>query len=491
MIRVRNTLIALAVIGLLSGLMAVDRRRSNREAVSEFGRYRGYTRQAYDGSRRISHYLTLANGTRLAYDLYLPTKDGILADTPLPVLFKYTPYGRTWTIFDKDGTNNLTRLTPLPWYLHPLLRLRARFAKDGNLLDHLWRTKWLSAMVKSGYAVVVVERPGTGASFGRLDFTPHTSARETDEILNWIAAQNWSDGKIGMFGDSIQAQIQLQAASTANPHLKAILPATTWMDSYGALMFPGGVRNTAFIEFYVRANRAFDFLSTPVDEDRDGALLAEARAERRGAGLADYVENTPTDAFRDDVTAQGRNYWEEYMSLYPLMARINRSGVPVYLINGWYDICTRDDFLIYANLTTPKRLLVRPVDHSQIEAPGRDIDYGAEAHRWFDYWLKGLENGVMDEHPVHYFLQGAGVSDAWQSADGWPPKNVEGVRYYFGPGRNGGTASVNDGTLVPSLPAVSDGLDAYTVDYRTTSGSRPRWSAPASPHRYPNMRVND
>ena len=97
------------------------------------------------------------------------------------------------------------------------------------------------------------------------------------------------------------------------------------------------------------------------------------------------------------------------------MDRINRSGVPVYLINGWYDIYARDNFLIYANLTVPKRLLVRPTDHAGIESPGPDIDYGAEAHRWFDYWLKGIDNGIMDEPPIHYYLQGADKAQAWQS----------------------------------------------------------------------------
>src|SRR5512138_3222933 len=126
------------------------------------------------------------------------------------------------------------------------------------------RTEWLGEMLSSGYVVVVVDRPGTGASFGRLSQDPAAGAREANEILNWIAAQPWSDGKIGMFGDSIQAQIQFQAASAGNQHLKAILPATTWMDNYSAVMFPGGVLDTAMASFYVRANKAFDALATPV-----------------------------------------------------------------------------------------------------------------------------------------------------------------------------------------------------------------------------------
>jgi predicted acyl esterase len=84
-----------------------------------------------------------------------------------------------------------------------------------------------------------------------------------------------------MFGDSIQAQIQFRGASTGNPHLKAILPATTWMDNYSAVLFPGGILNTTFTKFYGPVNKAFDAMATPVDQDKDGTLLAQARAERQ------------------------------------------------------------------------------------------------------------------------------------------------------------------------------------------------------------------
>jgi putative CocE/NonD family hydrolase len=467
--------VSLAVLLVLSFPNALSQRRARGERVSRFGEYRGYAAETYNGSQRTSKYLTLKDGTRLAYDLYLPARDRVPAAGPLPVLFKYTPYGRTWTVFDKNGNNNLAKLMPLPWYYNVLLKARVRLAPHGNLLDHLWRTKWLGRMVTSGYAVVVVERPGTGASFGKLNFAPDRAVKETDEILNWIAAQPWSDGHIGMFGDSIQAQVQFQAAATGNPHLKAILPATTWMDSYG-LMFPGGVRNIAFLDFYVRANRAFDALATPVDEDTDGALLARAREERGGAGLAGYVEGLPRVVFRDAN-------WERSNTLYPLLASINRAGVPVYLIDGWYDICDRDDFVIYANLSAPKRLLVRPVDHSEIESPGPDVDFGAEAHRWFDYWLKGIKNGIMDEPPIHYYVQRADKTAAWRSADVWPLRQAETVRYYLGREKSG--------VLTQSPPASGDTADVYTVDYTTTSGDKPRWSAPASAHKYPNMRSND
>ena len=72
---------------------------------------------------------------------------------------------------------------------------------------------------------------------------------------------------------------------------------------------------------------------------------------------------------------------------------------------------------------------MRPVDHSEIESPGPDVDYGAEVHRWFDYWLKGIDNGIMAKPPIHYYVQGADKAAAWKSAAEWPSKEQQTARY--------------------------------------------------------------
>ncbi len=484
--------IILGIIVLLLVVILFNHKKDNTTKVSSFGQYQGYSPAIFDGYQRTSGFLTLSDGTRLAYDLYLPTKKGVPAQEPLPVLLKYTPYGRAWAAFDEAGNFNLARLMDMPWYGSPMMKIRTLLVSNGNVLDHVWRTKWLGDMIKAGYAAVVVDRPGSGASFGQFNNDPGLGAKESDEILNWIAAQKWSDSNIGMFGDSIQAQIQFVAASTGNPHLKAILPATTWMDAYSAMLFPGGIQDTAFANFYARANQAFDLMAVPVDQDKDGALLAQAREERKNITLADVsVKNQDTKPFRDALTTGRQNYYERYYSLYPLLDKINQAGVPFYLIDGWYDICDRDDLLIYANLHTPKRLLVRPVDHSEIESPGPDVDYGAEAHRWFDYWLKGIDNGIMTEPPIHYYVQGVDKTTAWKTATQWPPEDQEVVRYYLAAGKSNPSISTNNGELTSVAPDGDTSTDTYTVDYTTTTGSKPRWSAPADPHKYPNLRAND
>src|SRR5512138_418149 len=169
----KKVLIPLAVVLLLFTLWMVYRKNAPQEKISEFGRYQGYSEAIYDGSQRTSDFLLLSDGTRLAYDLFLPTKDGVVADQPLPVLFKYTPYNRAWTVFDEDGKVVLCDLMPV-WYCEPMLKFRALVMPDGKgkIKDAVSRTAWLEEMLNSGYAVIVVDRPGTGASFGKFTGNP-------------------------------------------------------------------------------------------------------------------------------------------------------------------------------------------------------------------------------------------------------------------------------------------------------------------------------
>ncbi|MEW6532297.1 MAG: CocE/NonD family hydrolase [Thermodesulfobacteriota bacterium] len=482
---------ALIVAVLVTVAFLLYRSQTVQGKVSQFGRYQGYAEARYDGSQRISDYLTMSNGTRLAYDLILPTMKGVPASEPLPVLFKYTPYLRTFTIFDKDGNNIIAGLFNLGWKERAMLRLRYWLSPTGHLMDPLFRTKWLENMVKHGYAVIVVERPGTGASFGVMDPSFDVGAKEADDILNWIASRPWCNGNIGMFGDSMQAMIQFAAASTGNRHLKTIFPVSSPIDLYTAVSFPGGVYNKAFGAFFTWSVTFLESVITPVDNDKDGVSLAQARKERTRPLAGTVSRATERCPYRDCVTADGKNLWQDRAALYPLIDRINRSGIPIYMTNGWYDTFTADMFFWYDNLTVPKRLIVRPLDHSGVEKNQSDLDFGAEAHRWFDRWLKGIDNGIMDEPSLHYYVMGASGKQAWQTSNQWPVKDVKTTQFFFGKGTTGSTSSVNNGSLTAEAPAAAEAFDAYTVDYTTTTGKKSRWSSVNWPRDYPDMQTND
>jgi putative CocE/NonD family hydrolase len=232
-------------------------------------------------------------------------------------------------------------------------------------------------------------------------------------------------------------------------------------------------------------------MATPVDTDKDGTELAQARASRRSASGGEMVVATMTSyPLRDSLTPDRHKLWDD-VSLYPLLDQINRSGIPVYVIKGWFDPLARENFLIYANLTVPKRLLVRPTDHGQADEAREDINYSAEAQRWFDYWLKGIDNGIMDEPSIHYYLMGVDKKEAWQSTEVWPLNNGEPTRYYFEAGETGAMTSINTGTLTPSPPTAPEASDSYMVDYTTTTGKKSRWTAINWAHQYTDMRSND
>ena len=222
----RATPIALTgLTAALALLLACALRTSER--VSHFGEYRGYSKARYDGYLRRSDILPLADGTKLAYDVLLPTCDGVPSNERLPVLLIHTPYLRALKVVDR-GEILGAELFDLNWLARTYVRLRARLLDDGHLFDQVFRVPWLRNLIEHGYVVVAVERSGTGASSGRVRPSFELAAREADEILDWIAAQPWSNGKVGMFGHSYEAMTQYAAASTGNPHLKAALVHGSW-----------------------------------------------------------------------------------------------------------------------------------------------------------------------------------------------------------------------------------------------------------------------
>ena len=191
----------LAALALLIAAYLVYSRPARMGKLSEFGKYQGYSEAVYDGSNRTSEYLTLSDGTQVAYDVIIPTRKGVPAGTPLPTLFKYTPYGRTWTIFDKHGNFLIGPFMDVPTQIMARVRLWI-MGEKGRIMDPLWRDKWLENVVKHGYVVVSFDRPGTGASFAlHTPGSMETAAKYENEIIDWIAEQPWSDGSVAMYGE--------------------------------------------------------------------------------------------------------------------------------------------------------------------------------------------------------------------------------------------------------------------------------------------------
>jgi hypothetical protein len=428
--------------------------------LSEFGWYAGYSETRFDHWGRTSQYVTMSDGVRLAVDILRPqqTRNGPFVAEPLPVVWLLTRLHRAFTWEDRV-------------YAYPDIVPDTRV-----LLEH-------------GYGVVVVDARGTGASFGRYaGYNSDQESRDSYEITEWIAAQPWCNGRIGMSGSGYMASAQLQAASLAPPHLRAIFPASTLFDSFD-LPYPGGAYRRSLIEGWAEATAYLDtqHLAPPVDEDPTGRLRDAAQREHRRNWDPASVEQFP---FRSDEP--GAQF--STADLLTDVAGVNRSGVAVYLWTGWLDGYVRDTLLWYANLTTPKKLALGPWEANPSRKRGDMLSEfnkrNVEQLRWFDYWLKGIENGVLAEPAIHYVLNNKLSRWRWQQAEAWPLPEVFTTTLYLASGPAGSVASANDGALAAQPPDA--GADDYAVDAAATTGQNSRWAnLLGQALLYPDLMPND
>ena len=213
------------------------------QMVSKPGEYSGYSEAVYTGWQRFSQYVAVRDGTKLAVDIYRPTKDGILETKDLPVIFQFTPYRRA-------TYRSLTDKT----IIYP---------------D--------TSFTKYGYVMVYADTRGKGASYGtRFGLNDRTEAMDGRDLVEWIGEQPWCDGNIGMSGGSYVGGTQVETASTAPPYLKTLIPSITDYSKYDAT-YRGGMHRTTS----GGGETQNDLVTVPVDED----VL-----DANGNGIKDMLE---------------------------------------------------------------------------------------------------------------------------------------------------------------------------------------------------------
>jgi uncharacterized protein len=400
--------------------------REEPQRVSRFGEYKGYSQPVYDGWERTSFYLPARDGTRLAMDLFRPTLGGKAATERLPVL----------------------------WTAHRYRRARVFEGKLSTIVDSFG---WLPDLLRHGYVVAVVDVRGSGASFGTFGgmFT-RQETQDSYDVTEWLGTQPWSSGKVGMYGGSYLAMTQYMAAGQVPPHLAAIVPEKGGADLY-ALLWNGGIFRAGFIERWTGIVRELDVdkPAEPVDGPEGEALLQAAVAEHRAN--RSMTEISAALPFRDSVDSKtGIRPWIEWS---PITYRkdIERSGVAIYHMAGWFDRYVLGQAVLFKNLNNAQRITIGPWSHVQ----DHELDFGAEHHRFFDYWLKGIDNGIAKEDPVHYYVMGSG----WRSARQWPLPEEKRTAYWF----------AADGRLTPKAPRKK-GRDTLAVDDSASVWPAPRWS---------------
>ena len=230
-------LLTLFLIIIISVSIAAPHRHGNLGGttdtkISRPGVYRGYDTVQYSGFKYTSCYIHTRDSVLLATDIYLPKK--LEKGKKIPAILYLTRYVRS-----------IQAKFPFNLLIDPI-------AGSNDIKEIEFFTSY-------GYAVVIVDVRGTGASLGerRMEFSPEEVA-DGNDIVNWIAAQSWCDGNIGTTGVSYLATTAEMLLANKNPHVKACIPRSGIWDLYKSVVFPGGISQGPFIDIWGKTTKSLD-----------------------------------------------------------------------------------------------------------------------------------------------------------------------------------------------------------------------------------------
>ena len=364
----------LFVLSSTSGIAAGD---PEPPKLSAFGVYAGYSPALYADQVKSSFYLPMRDGVRLAVDLYRPGAGGRPADGQFPVVWHHVLDRRSVAVSASNAAYAVPELT------------------------------------KFGYVVALVERRGLGASFGeRRGYNDRIEAEDAYEVSEWLARQSWSSGKVGIVGCSNTGAAAMHAITVRPPHLMAAFAGCFAWDTYDWTL-RGGI----FAQWGTGVQRTVedDLKSQPVDGDESKTLLSQAAQEhQKSTNLAAMWRGMP---YRDDFSSlTASRFWSEG-SIASYADQMRQSGVALYITGGWRDDLRKDGFVTFNNWTVGKRhIVIGPWLHCRNEG----FDLFAEMHRFFDFYLKGIDNGFLSDAPIHYFTVNAPAGKEWRTATSWP-----------------------------------------------------------------------
>ncbi|MFO1056917.1 MAG: CocE/NonD family hydrolase [Dongiaceae bacterium] len=337
-------------------------------------------------------WIPLADGTRLAARLWLPAD---AEARPVPAILEYIPYRR------RDGT------------------------AIGDRPTHLW-------FAGHGYAAVRVDMRGSGDSDGIL-LDEYLKQEQDDalEVIAWIAAQPWCSGAVGMMGISWGGFNSLQVAARRPPALKAILTVCSTDDRYADdCHYMGGCLLGDSLAW---GSTFFAYNSRPPDPQVVGARWRAMWLDRLEHATL-FLERWVREQRRSAYWRHG-SVCEDYGAI----------AAAVYAVGGWADGYSNAVPRLLAHLDAPKKGLVGPWAHAypHMATPGPAIGFLQEALRWWDRWLKGVENGIMEEPAYRVWLQDSAPPAAqyatrpgrWVAEAGWPAPRIRPLTLRLGPGR--------------------------------------------------------
>lgn len=302
----------------------------------------------------------------------------------------------------------------------------------------------LARLVELGYAAVVLDDRGTGTSGGGWDSWGPRTRQDYTEVLDWIVAQPWSDGRIGLTGGSYLGITALFAAATGHPAVEAVFATVPMADAYRDIVFAGGEINAAFIPLWMGLVTA---QGARPDDGTDPTVDLEHLAN-----VASFQAPTVADAALGGATAHDGPFWRQRS---PIDAVPDiPTDVPTFIVGGLDDIFQRGEPLLYEALAAQgndARLLLGPWTHGSV-GDGLPAD-GVPRLRdllvqWFDAHVRGFPTGADCVPQVTQFVRG---DDRYRSADSWPVPDLRADRWYLR----------GDGTLTHDAPVAAEPPRTY------------------------------
>jgi predicted acyl esterase len=327
-------------------------------------------------------WIPMPDGIRLAASLFMPANRE--SSAKFPVLLEYLPYR-------KDESRN-------------------------------GRFQLFSYFVERGYIVARVDIRGTGTSEGKLIEYEYTDQEQEDGevVIDWLSKQAWSTGSVGMFGISWGAFNSIQMAMRNPPALKAIIAIMGTDDLFrDDVHFIDGMMH---VDSYELGQDIANILPAPPDYVIDEAYFRH-RFDTE-PWLLIYKRQQHDGPFWNRASLDS-----DYSSI----------RIPTFVIGGWYDGYRDSVPRMLEKLEAPIKGIMGPWAHSWPNSPYPEpgMEWRQEAVRWFDFWLKGDDTGIMDEPQFAVYVRQwhqPGVVDKvpgyWRWEDGWPIGRTEKRRLY-------------------------------------------------------------
>lgn len=409
-------------------------------------------KKQYQKVEAESQYLTMQDGTHIAIDVMKPA--GLSPEARIPTVMIMARYWRSFEMRVPDRPNKA------------FIGAREPIADD---------------LLAWGFAVVVVDGRGTGASTG-VSLYPWSTQELADhgEVARWVTAQNWSNGNIGAVGISYEGSTAQYLLGAGVEGVKSAAPMEYEFDVYTDVALPGGIFNKSFIEQWNESNQRLDNNKTSSLFPTFARFLIKGvrpiSREKLTQAIADHQANTnvyeaiSNITYRDDPFGNTGVTLDDF-SVFSRKSPIEANGGALFIWGSWLDGTTADTVLrSYNTLANPTIGIIGAWKHeltahgSPYLAPKSPAN-PPQAQQWeavaqfFERTLS--DNPQPIERTLFYYTLG---EEKWKQTSTFPLPNTQLETWYF----------QAENSLANSIPAQA-GENRYTVDFEASTGKTNRW----------------